>query len=135
LDGASLPGVTRVFVKGNGYGRGTVGVWFLMDDNYPQGIPLQADVDAVQAHIDSVAPVTANVIVHRADCRLHRHRRAGNLTPDTQACAKACGRTAIALQAHGAAELAGRAVHALPSGIWQAVGNAPANNITQIVLR
>lgn len=56
-------GVTRVFVKGNAFGRGTVGIWFLMDDTYPAGIPQQADVDVVQDYIDAKAPVTVKAFV------------------------------------------------------------------------
>ena len=61
--GLSVPGVTRVFAKGKAYGSGTVGVWFLMDNTYLNGIPLPADVLAVQTYLNAVAPVTATVIV------------------------------------------------------------------------
>jgi uncharacterized phage protein gp47/JayE len=68
--GLSLPGVTRVFASGGAYGRGTVGVWFLMDDTYPAGIPSPADVQAFQLYLDAQAPITANAIVLApiADC-------------------------------------------------------------------
>ena len=59
----TIAGVTRVWVVGQAYGPGTVGVWFTMDDTYTAGIPLAADVANVQAYLNSVAPVTATVIV------------------------------------------------------------------------
>lgn len=58
-----VSGVTRVFVKGNAYGPGTVGVWFLMDGTYTGGIPQASDVRNVYNHLTSVAPVTAILIV------------------------------------------------------------------------
>lgn len=58
-----IPGVTRVFVGKNAFGRGTVGVWFLMDDTYVNGIPQPSDVANVQAYLNAVAPVTADVFV------------------------------------------------------------------------
>lgn len=58
-----IPGVTRVWVKGNYYGAGTVAVWFTMDDTYEYGIPQAADVAIVQAHINTLKPVTAAVVV------------------------------------------------------------------------
>lgn len=122
--GLALPGVTRVFVKGNAYGKGTVGVWFLMDDTYVAGIPLQADVDAVQASIDALAPVTANVIVQApiADCL---DIVVNNLSPDTQAT-----REAVAAELHSLfrktaqVSIPGDLFTLYRSSLWQAVGNA-----------
>jgi uncharacterized phage protein gp47/JayE len=131
--GLELPGVTRVFVKGNAFGRGTVGVWFLMDDNYVAGIPLQADVDAVQAHIDSVAPVTAIPIVQApiADCVDIQIR---NLNPDTQAV-----REAVAAELQSLFRRT--AVVSVPddpfilyqSQLWQAIANATGERSHQLV--
>lgn len=66
----TIPGVTRVFVSGNAFGRGTVGVWIMTDDTTPFGIPTAGDVAAVQAYLDTVKPVTATVVVQApvADC-------------------------------------------------------------------
>lgn len=128
-----LPGVTRVFPAGNAYGRGTVGVWFLMDDTYPAGIPMASDVAAVQAYIDTVAPVTASVFVQApiADCI---DIVVKGLNPDTQAVREAVG-----------AELASlfrkMAQPGLPddpfilrqSWLWQAVGNASGERSHQVV--
>ncbi len=60
---AASVNVTRVWVYPLESGAGTVTVRFMMDDLYSDGIPLTADVTAVQAYIDSVRPVTAAVTV------------------------------------------------------------------------
>jgi uncharacterized phage protein gp47/JayE len=122
--GLTLPGVTRVFPVGNAFGRGTVGVWFLMDDTYPAGIPLQADVDAVQSYIDSVKPITAKVIVQAplADCI---DIQVKGLMTDTQAT-----RLAVAAELQSMfREMTQPGLPGAPfvlrrSWIWQAIGNA-----------
>ncbi|RMG60291.1 MAG: baseplate J/gp47 family protein [Gammaproteobacteria bacterium] len=58
-----VSGVTRAWCYPLELGPGTVSVRFMMDDAYADGIPQPADVDAVQAHIDAVRPVTASVTV------------------------------------------------------------------------
>jgi len=59
-----VPGVTRAWVRPWVMGLGTVGVYFTMDDAaHPNGIPTPADVAVVQAHLNSVRPVTAEVFV------------------------------------------------------------------------
>lgn len=60
-----INGVTRVYVDPvtATNGRTSVGVWFLMDDTYANGIPQTADVAAVAAYIDSVRPAGAVVQV------------------------------------------------------------------------
>lgn len=58
-----VPGVTRAWVYPQELGAGTVTVRFMMDDTYPDGIPLAADVATVQAYIDDLRPVTADVTV------------------------------------------------------------------------
>lgn len=55
--------VTRAWVFPQELGLGTVTVRFMMDDAYDDGIPLAADVTALQAFVDSVRPVTADVTV------------------------------------------------------------------------
>lgn len=57
------PGVTRAWVYPQELGLGTVSVRFMMDDTYVDGIPLAADVTALQTAIDLVRPVTADVTV------------------------------------------------------------------------
>jgi len=58
-----VPGVTRVWVYPNGMGAGTVVVLFVTDNDPAGPIPDAATVAEVQAHIDSVKPVTAEVFV------------------------------------------------------------------------
>ena len=58
-----VAGVTRAWHYALELGLGTVTVRFMMDDNYADGIPLAADVTAVQNYIDTVRPVTADVTV------------------------------------------------------------------------
>jgi uncharacterized phage protein gp47/JayE len=60
-----VPGVTRAWCYPLETGAGTVGVRFMMDDTYPDGIPQQADLDAVHAYItdEDRKPVTAQLAV------------------------------------------------------------------------
>lgn len=60
-----INGVTRVFVDPvtQSNGRTSVGVWFLMDDTYADGIPQGADVESVADYIDTVRPAGALVDV------------------------------------------------------------------------
>lgn len=48
---SQYPGVTRVCVQNMAEGPGTVKVYFMMDNSYPNGIPAAADVAAVQAAV------------------------------------------------------------------------------------
>jgi uncharacterized phage protein gp47/JayE len=81
----AVPGVTRVWVAPQEQGAGTVVVRFAMDDAaHPNGIPTQADVDLVQAHLDAVRPVTAEVFVVAPIPRAIDVTIA-TLTPDTPA--------------------------------------------------
>lgn len=131
--GLEMPGVTRVFVKGNAYGKGTVGVWFLMDDTYLAGIPLQADVDAVQAHIDAVAPVTATVIVQApiADCV---DIIIGQLRPDTQSVRESVAAELQSLfRRQSTVSIPGDPFTLNLNDVWQAVGNASGDRHHKIV--
>jgi uncharacterized phage protein gp47/JayE len=59
-----VPGVTRAWVYPQEFGAGTVVVRFMMDDvRAPDGFPTPADVAIVQAHLDLMRPVTAQVYV------------------------------------------------------------------------
>lgn len=57
-----VAGVTRVWPKANWLGAGTVGVFFVRD-NDASIIPDAAEVQTVQDYIDTVRPVTADVTV------------------------------------------------------------------------
>lgn len=61
LWGTSVSGVTRVFVERRWIGAGTVRVFVLMDDRYPDGIPSPADVARVDDVIQLLAPAGASV--------------------------------------------------------------------------
>ena len=56
------PGVTRAWAYGEWLGLGTVGVTFVMDGRIDI-LPEPADVDAVQAALDLLRPVTADLTV------------------------------------------------------------------------
>lgn len=56
------PGVTRAWVYPGWMGAGTVGVAFVMDQR-EDIIPAPADIEAVQAALDDLRPVTAEVVV------------------------------------------------------------------------
>lgn len=58
-----VPGVTRAWAIGNYFRYGTVGVWFVVDDDPAGLIPSPAKVAEVQAAIDLVRPVTAQTTV------------------------------------------------------------------------
>lgn len=57
-----VTGVTRVWVYENQYGTGTVGLTFVRDGETPI-IPSAGEVLAVQAHLDEVRPLTADLTV------------------------------------------------------------------------
>lgn len=58
-----IAGVTRAWVSPEHAGAGTVAVHFVTDNASGGPIPTQAKVDAVQAHIDALRPVTASPTV------------------------------------------------------------------------
>lgn len=83
VDWASrVSGVSRVFVERRFNGTGTVRVFILMDDLYPNGIPSAGDVQRVQDLIDTLAPATASVTV-AAPTALAVPLEITNLTPNT----------------------------------------------------
>lgn len=57
------PGVTRAWCLPLYFGAGTVGVTFVTDDAPAGPIPTPGEVDALQAYIDELRPVTAQVFV------------------------------------------------------------------------
>lgn len=59
-----IAGVTRVWVDPLAWGPGTVGVWFMADDNgSAYGLPSVSLVADVDAYIQTQRPVTARVVV------------------------------------------------------------------------
>lgn len=57
-----INGVFRVLPVGNARGAGTVDVYFLHEEGTGIGIPTSGQIAAVQAHLDDVRPVTADVL-------------------------------------------------------------------------
>lgn len=57
------PGVTRVFVTRANFGPGTVGIMFMMDATYSNGIPTLADANALRAYLEDIAPADATIRV------------------------------------------------------------------------
>ncbi|MDX2265453.1 MAG: baseplate J/gp47 family protein [Hyphomicrobiales bacterium] len=82
----SINGVTRVFVDPvtAANGRTSVGVWFLMDDLYANGVPQPADVERVASYIDSLRPAGALVQVQAPQPQTV-NVAIDNLSPDTAA--------------------------------------------------
>lgn len=75
-------GATRAWVQPQRFGPGTVGVLFAADDDTGGPIPTLTQVAAVQAHIEEVRPVTAQVFVY-APAALELDPEIA-LTPDTE---------------------------------------------------
>lgn len=122
-----IAGVTRVWPVRAAFGAGTVAIYFLMDDTYPDGIPLTSDVARVSDHIDGLAPAGAIYSVF-APGRTIVDVTIEGLSPDS-------GATRDAVVAEIAAMFRREAVPSLPgpygsaarlsvSWIWQAAANA-----------
>ena len=82
-----ISGVTRAWAYPNRLGAGTVGVTFLCDDAETGPIPTATEVDAVQAHIDEVRPVCAQVTVFA--CTAVPVNFTISISPDTSAVREA----------------------------------------------
>ena len=59
----NCPGVTRAWTSAKELGAGTVTLRFVMDGTYADGIPQAEDVAMVQAVLDALRPVTAELFV------------------------------------------------------------------------
>lgn len=77
-----VPGVTRAWAYSAWMGAGSVGLTFVCDGR-ANIIPLQADLDAVAAHIEPLRPVTAKPVVFASE-PFYLDFLIG-LTPDTAA--------------------------------------------------
>lgn len=82
----AINGVTRVFVDPvtANNGRTNIGLWFLMDDVYVNGIPQLSDVAQVAAYIETVRPAGAVVAVAAPTAQTINITISG-LSPDTTA--------------------------------------------------
>lgn len=79
---SSVSGVTRVFVEPRWVGVGTVRVFPLMDDLYPNGIAPIGEIQRVAAYIETVQPAGADVSV-QAPIAHPINIQISGLTPDT----------------------------------------------------
>lgn len=77
-----LPGVTRVWVERAYNGPGTVGVFFMMDDAYGDGIPQAIDVQALTVYLGTQAPAPAALTVY-APVAVPMNITISNLLPST----------------------------------------------------
>lgn len=59
----AVPGVTRVWVRGQYTEANNVTVFFVRDNDPGTTIPTVGEVAVVQAHLDALRPVTADVVV------------------------------------------------------------------------
>lgn len=129
----SYPGVTRVWVAGNGFGPGTVAIWFMMDGTYVNGIPQAADVAALQAFLATKAPVTANVLV-LAPVAVLVNVTVAKLNPSTLAMRTAVTNelnTMFARMAEPGTPQANFTLYL--QWVWQAVGNATGERFADVV--
>lgn len=77
-----VAGITRAWCRGNYLGPGTVGLFVMRDDDL-QPIPNAAQLAAVQAHLEPLRPVTADVYVLAPLMKPVTYQL--RLTPDTSA--------------------------------------------------
>ena len=80
-----VPGVTRAWAAPHEQGLGTMTVRFMMDDlrSANAGFPIQADITAVAAHLDTVRPVTVSDVYVMAPVPQPVNLTIGNLSADT----------------------------------------------------
>lgn len=124
--GREINGVTGVFVDPVTLtnGRSSVGVWFLMDSTYPNGLPQAADVDIVTAYIDSVRPAGARVDV-AAPAATPINITITGLSPDTAAVRSAAYAELVDLfQRERRVSTSASPVTVYRSKIWEAVSAA-----------
>jgi uncharacterized phage protein gp47/JayE len=83
----AVPGVTRAWCAPMEMGIGTASVRFMMDDLRASngGFPLQTDIDAVSAYLDTVRPVTVKECYVLAPLKEPIDFDIANLNPDTTA--------------------------------------------------
>lgn len=81
----SQPGVTRARAFRTYAGPGTVGVTFMMDNTYDDGIPQPGDIAAMQEYLESIMPADLNDLVVFAPNPVVINIGINNLNPDTVA--------------------------------------------------
>jgi len=93
----SRPGVTRARAFRTFAGPGTVGVTFMMDDTYTDGIPRAGDVADMQEYLESIMPADLNELIVFAPETTMINIVINDLTPDTAALRSAINNNLIAL--------------------------------------
>lgn len=77
------PGVTRAKAYRTYAGPGTVGVTFLMENTYPDGIPHAGDIAAMKEYLESIMPADLNELIVFAPETTVVDITINNLSPDT----------------------------------------------------
>lgn len=124
--GLSVPGFTRIFVAPLACGPGTVDVYGLMEDAYPEnyGIPQPIDIQALQAFLDSVRPATASVVA-RAPIPFPVDVVVKGISPDTFEVREAAAQEIVANIRRKAKIATPQDTYAVRrSWLWQAVSSA-----------
>jgi len=117
-------GVTRAWVEGNAFGPGTVAVFFAMDDQYADGIPSAADVAVVQAYVDLLKPITADVRV-AAPAADPLYIEVTGLSPfTTSVLEKVRAEVEAAIKEKAQVSTYSNTEYFRASWIWQAISNA-----------
>lgn len=138
-----VSGVTRVFVERLWNGGGTVRVFILMDDAFPNGIPDAASVARVQDYIETVCPAGAIVTVAApapTPINVQITGLAPN-TPDVQNAVLAeladtffrLGRVSGIDTAHGGMPFLAVPESFSRSWVWQAIANATGEERHRVV--
>jgi uncharacterized phage protein gp47/JayE len=129
-----VPGVTRVWVEGGGFGPGTVAVYFMMDDVYADGLPLAADVANLQAHLDGLKPITARVVVS-APTPHPIFVEVEGLTPSTpEVIDNIVAELTEVVAIKGEVSTRASVKHFRRSWIWQAISNATGEQYHSVSL-
>jgi uncharacterized phage protein gp47/JayE len=131
-----IAGVTRVWPVRAAFGPGTIAVYFLMDDTYPDGIPLTADVSRVSDHFAGLAPAGAIYSVF-APRPLVVDVRISGLQPDTTDTRDAVtAEIAVTFRREASPSLPGpygSTARLSVSWLWQAAANASGEHRHRIV--
>lgn len=93
----SRPGVTRAKAYRTYAGAGTVGVTFLMENTYPDGIPQSGDIAEMKEYLESIAPADLNELVVFAPTPTVINIVINDLRPDTLAMKSAIDDSLTAL--------------------------------------
>lgn len=93
----SRPGVTRARAFRTYAGPGTVGVTFMMDDTYADGIPHAGDVADMQEYLESIMPADLNDLIVFAPVPTVIDIQINDLTPDTTAMRSAINNELVVL--------------------------------------